>query len=115
MTNDMNELMDAPVISKRQKELEKQKEYEEYLNSSEWKEILRKAETAVCRNYTIIYRDTDEELKEAWHYLSDDNIDYVKATYKKLKKTIYHFVLKELPFGEYLKKIKGSSKTKIAD
>src|SRR6478672_7760742 len=110
MTNDMNELMDAPVISKRQKELEKQKEYEEYLNSSEWKEILRKAEKAVNRNYTIIYRDTDEELKEAWHRISDDNIEYVKARYKKEKKPIYHFVLKELPYGEYLKAVKGRSK-----
>ena len=109
MTNEL-ELMDAPVINKQQKEIEKQKEYEAYLKSPEWKEILKKAETAINRNYTIIYRDTDEELKEAWHYISDDNIEYVKANYKKQKKTIYHFVLKELPYGEYLKSIKGSSK-----
>lgn len=110
MTTELNDLMDAPVINKLQKEIEKQKEYETYLKSPEWKEILKKAETAVNRNYTIIYRDTDQELKEAWHYLSDDNIDYVKETYKKLKRPIYHFVLKELPYGEYLKSIKGSSK-----
>jgi len=112
----MNEVLtDGPMTDKRQKEIDKQKEYEEYLNSPEWKEILRKAETAVNRDYTIIYRDTDGELKEAWHYLSDDNIDYVTETYKKLKKPIYHFVEKDLPYGEYLKKVKGSSKTKIAD
>jgi len=102
----MNELMDMPVLDKS-KIL---KEHEDYLNSPEWKEILRKAEKAVNRNYTIIYRDTDEELKEAWHRISDDNIEYVKARYKKEKKPIYHFVLKELPYGEYLKAVKGRSK-----
>lgn len=110
MTNKLNDLMDAPAINKKQKELDKQKEYEAYLKSPEWKEILRKSEKAINHNYTVIYRDVDGELKEAWHYVSDENIDYVKASYKNHKKQIYHFVLKELPFGEYLKNVRGSSK-----
>lgn len=102
----MNNFMDTPVLTKA----EIAKDYEDYLNSSEWKEILKKAETAINQNYTIIYRDGDGDLKEAWHYLSDMNIEYVKEKYKKEKKQIYHFVLKKLPFGEYLKTITGNSK-----
>lgn len=102
----MNNFMDTPVLDKTQI----LKDHENYLNSAEWKKILKEAETAINKNYTIIYRDGDGDLKEAWHYLSEDNIEFLKGKYKNLKKEIIRFVLKELPYGEYLKTIKGSSK-----
>lgn len=62
------------------------------------------------RSYTIIYRDTDGELKESWHHLNDTNIDWVKKKYKKQGKEILRFVEKELPFGVYLGRLAGGSK-----
>jgi transketolase len=96
----------APVI----KETEEQRKNREYLQSPEWKAKLEKARNAKPESFTVIYRDTDQELKEAWHFLSEDNIDYVKEKYKKAKKEILHFVKKELDYGEFLNSIKGNSK-----
>jgi hypothetical protein len=69
-----------------------------------------KAEKLNC--YTVIYRDVDRELREAWHTVTDSNIEYVKNKYKKQQKEILYFVPKELPFGQFLKTIKRSSKEK---
>lgn len=110
MGTERNKMMDELLIAPESKKEKAVREHEEYLKSREWKEILKKSETAINKNYTVIYRDGDGDLKEAWHYISDDNIEFVKEKYKKLKKPIYNFVLKELPYGEYLKTIKGSSK-----
>jgi hypothetical protein len=82
-----------------------------YLESAEWKELLKKAETAENKCYTIIYRDTDGDLKEAWHWLSDLNIEDVKAKYRKQKKEIYRFVPKTMEYGALLASIKGGSKS----
>jgi hypothetical protein len=102
----MNDLMEMPVKTLEQK----QKENEVYLNSPEWKDLLEKASKAVNQSYTVIYRDTNEELKEAWHWLSDLNIEYVKAKYKKQKKEILIFEPMTMEFGARLASIKGGSK-----
>ena len=85
-------------------------ENEIYLESTEWKELLKKAEKAVNQSYTIIYRDTDGELKEAWHWLSDMNMADIKEKYKKQKKDIVRFVPKTMEFGALLASIRGGSK-----
>jgi hypothetical protein len=82
-------------------------ENEIYLESAEWQELLEKASKAVNRSYTIIYREPNGELSEAWHWLSDMNMDHIKEKYAKQKKEIVRFVPKELGFGEYLKSISG--------
>src|SRR6476646_2565490 len=110
MGTERNKMMDELLIMPESKKEKTIREHEEYLKSKEWKEILKKSETAINKNYTIIYRDTDGDLKEAWHYLSEDNIEYLKGKYKNLKKYVVRFVLKELPYGEYLKTITGNSK-----
>lgn len=61
-------------------------------------------------SYTIIYRDTDGQLKEAWHHLNDTNIPYVSEKYRKAGKLIHEFRTKTLPFGQYLSTIVGGSK-----
>jgi hypothetical protein len=85
-------------------------ENEIYLESAEWKELLEKAGKAVNQSWTIIYRDTDGELKEAWHWLSDLNMQDIKAKYAKQKKEIFRFVPMTMGFGELLASIKGGSK-----
>lgn len=90
--------------------MKKKKENEAYLKSPEWKERLERAKNAENDSYTIIYRDADDQLKEAWHWLSEYNIEDVKEDYKKLGRDIVRFVKKEKPFGEYLASIKGASK-----
>ncbi len=87
-----------------------QTDNEKYCKSQEWKDQLKQAEKAVQKSYTIIYRDLSGELQETWVQMSDDNIEYVKAKYKKAKKDIYYFGPKTLPFGEKLKSLKGNSK-----
>lgn len=88
-------------------EVNLKKEYEEYLQSKEWKDLIEKGRNAVNESYTVIYRESNGELKEAWHYLSEDNIAHIKEKYKKKKLEIVRFVKKELPFGDYLKSISG--------
>jgi hypothetical protein len=88
----------------------KKTENEIYLESAEWKELLEKAAIAVNQSFTIIYRDTDGELKEAWHWLSDLNLEHVKQKYKKANKEIIRFGPKEYEYGVYLSMIKGGSK-----
>jgi hypothetical protein len=85
------------------------KENDEYLKSVQWAELLVEAEEAVNDSFTVIYRDKDNELKEAWHWLSDMNIEYIKEKYKKQGKDIIRFVKKEKVFGQYLKLIHGGS------
>jgi hypothetical protein len=83
---------------------------EAYCNSPEWKELLELAANQVNLDYTIIYRDTDGDLKEAWHWISPMNLYDVQAKYKDKKKEIYFFGEKTLPFGAKLASMKGSSK-----
>jgi hypothetical protein len=97
-------------LIERPSKTKEQLENEAYLNSPEWKELLEQGSKAVNYDYTFIYRDTDGSLREDWHFMSDINMDYVKGKYAKQKKEIIKIVLKELPFGEYLKSIYGSSK-----
>jgi hypothetical protein len=85
------------------------KENDEYLKSVEWAELLVEAEEAVNDSFTVIYRDKDDELKEAWHWLSEMNIEHIKAKYKKQGKDIIRLVKKEMAFGQYLKSIHGGS------
>ena len=120
MMNDMTmtELVERKFAQidadKAQKEADRQKKNKEYLESAEWKNLLEQARTQPLYSYTIIYRDTDDSLKEAWHHLADMNIEGVKQAYKEQKKDIIRFVPKELPFGAYLKTITGSSKGDMA-
>jgi hypothetical protein len=79
---------------------------EAYLKSPEWKELLERARIAESKSYTVIYREHGE-LKEAWHWLCDDGVKYVKEKYKRANKEIVYFVVKEQEFGEYLKFVKG--------
>jgi hypothetical protein len=76
-------------------------------DSPEWKQALKKAEQAKNQSYNIIYRDTDQGLKEAWHFLSDLNIAYIRNKYKHEKKDILYFELKTKDYGERLKAISG--------
>lgn len=91
-------------------EKEKRISNEEYCKSPEWLELLEKAGEAVNQSYTIIYRDTDQELKEAWHWLSDMNMDYIKEKYKKQKREILYLEPMTMKFGAKLALIKGNSK-----
>jgi hypothetical protein len=85
-------------------------ENENYLESTEWHELLERASKAVNQSYTIIYREPNGDLGEAWHWLSDMNMEYVKEKYTKQKKEILYFELKTMKFGDRLASIKGSSK-----
>jgi hypothetical protein len=85
-------------------------ENEIYLESAEWKELIEKAGKSVNQSWTIIYRDTDGELKEAWHWLSDLNMKSIKEKYFKQKKEIFMFVPKTMEYGGLLASIKGGSK-----
>ena len=85
-------------------------ENEIYLESAEWKELLEKARNAKPESYTVIYREPNGELSEAWHWLSDMNIEYVKEKYAKQKREILYFEPKTMEYGERLASIKGSSK-----
>jgi hypothetical protein len=90
--------------------LDREMTNEEYCKSPEWLELLEKASKAVLKSYTIIYRDTDDCLKESWHHLSDMNIEYVQNKYKQQKKEILYFEPKTLDFGQRLNQITGNSK-----
>lgn len=82
-------------------------ENEIYLESQEWKDLLEKASKAVSKSYTIIYRDTNGDLNEAWHFLSDLNIEYVKEKYAKQKKEIIIFEPMTMDYGKRLASIHG--------
>jgi hypothetical protein len=79
-------------------------------DSPEWKHALELAEKEVNQSYTIIYRDIDDTLKEAWHYLSDMNMKYIKNKYKHQKKDIILIEPKTLNFGQRLGQLQGNSK-----
>lgn len=79
-------------------------------DSPEWKHALELAAKETNQSYTIIYRDTDDTLKEAWHYLSPMNIKYVKNKYKHQKKDIIYFEPMALKFGQKLAQMSGSSR-----
>lgn len=104
MMNEMNEVKVNPIqqIAER---LEKKRKNEEYMKSAEYKKFAEDSRNAKNESYTVIYRDTDGTLRESWHCIAEMNIDYVKGKYAKEKKEIIRFVIKELPFGEYLKTI----------
>ena len=85
-------------------------ENENYLESAEWHELLERAGKAINHCYTIIFREPNGELGEAWHWLSDMNMEYVKEKYAKQKKEILYFELRTMKFGDRLASIKGSSK-----
>ncbi len=105
----------AELVEKKYNQMDEEKNLknEAYLNSPEWKELLEKARTAENKNYTVIYRDTNDELKEAWHLLNDTNIELVKKKYAEQKKEILYFIPKEKPFGAFLASIYGSSKQEV--
>jgi hypothetical protein len=88
-------------------EAKPKKENEIYLESTEWKELLEKASKAVNQSYTVIYRDTNGELSEAWHWLSDMNIEYIKEKYAKQKKEIIIFEPMTMDYGKRLTSIHG--------
>ena len=91
-----------------QNRLTKQAENEAYLKSQAWKDQLEKAKQAKPKSYSCVFKDTDGELKEAWHFLSEDNIERVKNKYVQAKKEIVYFELMGLKdFGQALKEIKG--------
>ena len=85
-------------------------EKKEFLDSPEWKTWNAAVERNRLKCYTVIYRDMDGELREAWHTIAESSIEYVKDKYKNQKRDIVHFVPKELPFGQYLKIVKRKSK-----
>ena len=89
---------------------DRKKKNEAYLISPEWKEFAEKARSAENKSYTVIYRESNGDLNEAWHHLNDANIKLVKEKYKQEKKDILYFVPKEKPFGAFLASIHGSSK-----
>lgn len=105
----MNEEVETIQLKADKIAMDEKEKNEAYLNSAEWKALLERARIAESKSYTVIYRE-HEELKEAWHWLSEDDIDYIKEKYKQAKKEIVYFKIKELPFGDYLLSIKGSSK-----
>lgn len=72
---------------------------------AEFKELFEKGKSAVLKSYTIIYRDNSGEMCEAWHLLSELNMEYVKKKYKEQGKEIVQLVEKELKFGQYLKQL----------
>jgi hypothetical protein len=80
-------MMDAPATKA-------ETEHEKYVKSAEWKMLLEKEKKAKFTSYTVTYCDVNGELKEAWHVLTDNNIEYVKAKYKKANKEIISFVPK---------------------
>jgi hypothetical protein len=75
-----------------------------------WAELMKKAEKEINQNYTIIYRDTNGDLNEAWHYLSPMNLEYIKNKYKHQKKEILIFEPMTMDFGRRLASMTGSSK-----
>lgn len=81
-----------------------------FIDNTTWTHFLADAENHENKEYTIIYREQSGELKEAWHWLSQENFEYIHNKYIFDKKEIIRFVEKVLPFGEYLKSIKGDSK-----
>ena len=101
-----NKMMDIIV----DKAVDKKRENEAYLNSPEWKNLLKQAKTAENKSYTVIYREPNGDLNEAWHFLNDLNIELVKEKYAHEKKEILYFAQKEKPFGDYLNSIYGGSK-----
>jgi L-rhamnose mutarotase len=85
-------------------------ENEIYLESAEWKELLEKASKAVNQNYTVIYREPNGDLSEAWHWLSNMNMEYIKEKYAKQKREILIFEPKTMEYGKRLASIHGDSK-----
>jgi hypothetical protein len=83
-------------------------------DSPEWKHALDLAEKEENQSYTIIYRDTDDNLKEAWHWLSEMNMKYVRNKYKHQKKDVIYIGLKTMEFGAKLSSMKGSSKNELS-
>jgi hypothetical protein len=79
-------------------------------DSPEWKQTLEVAAKAVNQSYTIIYRDTDGTLKEAWHWLSELNMPYIKNKYKHQKKDIIFIGPMTMKFGAKLASMQGNSK-----
>lgn len=77
---------------------------EAYCNSPEWKAELEKARKAVNSSYTVIYQDENTgEPSEAWHYMNEDEIDYIKAKYKAKGKIVRIIEPKDdLAFGARL-------------
>lgn len=94
-------------------EAPKKNENEIYMESPEWLEYVETLRKQKPEEYTVVYRETDGSLREAWHFTAEINLDYIKEKYEKQKKDIVRFVRKELPFGEYLKTITGSSKDSL--
>jgi hypothetical protein len=75
-----------------------------------WAELMEVAAKEKNMSWTVIYRDTDGELKEAWHYLSDMNLMYVQNKYKHQKKEILIFEPMTMDFGRRLASMTGSSR-----
>jgi|SRR5689334_5912044 len=80
-----------------------------FIDNTTWTTFLAEAENHENKEYTIIYREPSGELREAWHWLSQENFEYIHTKYLTEKKEIVRFVEKVLPFGEYLKSIHGGS------
>ena len=112
MKNKMLDYNVAELVERKYKQIDedKKKKNEAYLNSPEWKNLLKQARTAKNKSYTVIYREPNGDLREAWHFLNDLNIESVKETYAEGQKEILYFAQKEKPFGDYLKSIHGGSK-----
>lgn len=106
----LNQTTETNLIHQIAEGLDKKRKNEEYMKSPEWLEFVKKNKKVTLNNYTVIYRDTNGELSEDWHFIAEFNIDFVKEKYTKSNKEVLYFVLKELPFGDFLKKITESSK-----
>ena len=116
MINEMNisELVERKFnqidAEQEKKEADRKAKNKEFLESAEWQQQLEEARNAKLQSFTVIFRDSDDSLKESWHYIDEKQIDYIKAKYKKEKKDVIRVVPKELAFGQYLQTISGSSK-----
>lgn len=75
-----------------------------------WAELMEVAAKEKNISWTVVFREPDGGLKEAWHYLSDMNLMYIHNKYKHEKKEILYFEPKTLDFGQRLNQISGSSK-----
>jgi ribosome biogenesis GTPase A len=89
-------------------------ENKKYLASDEWKQAVEKARNTQSESYTCIYRDTDEKIKEGWHFISEDNIEYVKNKYLQAKKEIIYFgLMPKEGYGHTINQFVGSSKSNV--
>lgn len=111
----MNELNVMELVERKFNQIDedRKKKNEAYIKSPEWLGFVDEIKKQKPREFTVIYRDTDGALREAWHFTAEINIDYIREKYEKQKREIVRFVPKELPFGEYLKTITGSSKDSL--